>query len=38
VDESGIVARIYNATASGADQLFEYNGNVVSAKPRLDGE
>jgi hypothetical protein len=36
VDESGIVARIYNATASGADQLFEYNSNVLSAKPRMD--
>lgn len=36
VDESGIVARIYNATASGADRLFEYNGNIISAKPRID--
>ena len=25
VDENGIVARIYNATASGANQLFDYN-------------
>lgn len=34
VDESGLVARIYNATASGANRLMEYNGNMISSEAR----
>jgi hypothetical protein len=37
-DEKGIVARIYNATASGANQLHDYNPNVVSSKSRQDAQ
>jgi hypothetical protein len=37
-DETGIVARIYNATASGANQLHDYNPNVVSSKSRTDAQ
>lgn len=37
-DEKGIVARIYNATASGANQLHDYNPNVVSSKSRMDAQ
>lgn len=37
-DEKGIVARIYNATASGANQLHDYNPNVVSTKERMDAQ
>lgn len=37
-DEVGIVARIYNATASGANQLHDYNPNVVSTETRLDSQ
>ena len=37
-DEKGIVARIYNATASGANQLHDYNPNVVSSQSRLDAQ
>jgi len=36
VDEKGIVARIYNATASGARQLHEYNSNVIQSQARID--
>ncbi len=28
VDENGLLRRVYNVTASGAQQLFEYNGNA----------
>lgn len=35
-DEKGIVARIYNASASGANQLHDYAGNVTRSKPRID--
>lgn len=35
-DEKGIVARIYNATASGANQLHDYSPNVVNSKTRID--
>jgi hypothetical protein len=35
-DETGIVARIYNATASGANQLHDYNRNVVKSTERTD--
>ncbi len=35
-NENGIVARIYNATASGANQLFDYPSNVSSSKNRID--
>ncbi len=38
VDEAGLVARIYNVTASGASQLFEYTPNVISAKSREDAQ
>lgn len=34
-DEKGIAARIYNATASGANQLHDYNPNVVSSESRI---
>ena len=37
-DEVGIVARIYNATASGANQLHDYNPNVVSSQSRMDAQ
>jgi hypothetical protein len=33
-DEKGIVARIYNATASGATQLHDYENNVTSTGSR----
>lgn len=36
VDENGVVARIYNATASGARQLHYYAGNVTASQPRID--
>jgi hypothetical protein len=35
-DEKGIVARIYNATASGANQLHDYTPNVTRTKARTD--
>lgn len=37
-DEKGIIARIYNATASGANQLHDYNPNVVSSSARLESQ
>lgn len=37
-DEVGIVARIYNATASGANQLHDYNPNVVSSQSRMNAQ
>lgn len=37
-DEVGIVARIYNATASGANQLHDYNPNVMSTQSRLEAQ
>lgn len=37
-DEKGIVARIYNATASGANQLHDYAGNVTSTKERTNAQ
>ena len=37
-DETGIVARIYNATASGANQLHDYNPNVVSSQSRIEAQ
>lgn len=36
VDQGGLVARIYNATASGANQLHEYIPNATSSATRLD--
>ena len=35
-NERGIVARIYNATASGANQLHDYNPNVVNSRKATD--
>ncbi len=35
-DFFGIPARIYNATASGADQLHDYNTNVIGAENTMD--
>jgi hypothetical protein len=35
-NEEGIIARIYNATAAGANQLFDYPGNVTSSQNRMD--
>lgn len=35
-DEKGIVARIYNATASGANQLHDYNPNVTTNQSRIN--
>ena len=37
-DEQGIVVRIYNATASGANQLHDYNPNVVSSDSRVEAQ
>jgi hypothetical protein len=37
-DEVGIVARIYNATASGANQLHDYNPNVMTSATRLEAQ
>ncbi|MBR4749288.1 MAG: family 14 glycosylhydrolase [Abditibacteriota bacterium] len=34
-DEVGIVARIYNSTASGCDHLHDYMGNVTSSDSRM---
>ncbi len=34
-DEVGIVARIYNSTASGCDHLHDYMGNVTSSDSRI---
>ena len=36
VDERGVVARIYNATASGARQLHYYIDNVMGKNPALN--
>ncbi len=38
VDEKGIVARIYNATASGANQLHEYNTNIIGSPTRIQAQ
>lgn len=35
-DAKGIVARIYNATASGANQLHDYSPNVVGSANTID--
>ena len=35
-DERGIVARIYNAAASGANQLHDYNNNITNAERTMD--
>lgn len=35
-DETGIVARIYNATTSGANQLHDYNPNIVNSRRTID--
>jgi hypothetical protein len=35
-NETGIIARIYNATATGANQLFDYPSNVTSSKSRTE--
>ena len=37
-DEKGIVARIYNATASGANQLHDYAPNVTQSQERMDAQ
>ncbi len=37
-DEKGIVARIYNATASGANQLHDYSTNVTSTQARIQAQ
>jgi len=37
-NEKGIVARIYNATASGANQLHDYASNVTSTRDRTDAQ
>jgi formylglycine-generating enzyme required for sulfatase activity len=36
VNETGIVARIYNATAAGARQLHYYAGNIASSQNRIN--
>ncbi len=36
VDELGIVARIFNATSSGAKQLHYYAGNITDSQRRID--
>ncbi len=35
-DVRGIVARIYNATASGANQLHDYSANVTKSRETID--
>jgi hypothetical protein len=35
-DEKGIIARIYNATASGANQLHDYANNVTGSQSRIE--
>jgi hypothetical protein len=35
-DEIGIVARIYNATASGANQLHDYSTNITNSSRTID--
>lgn len=35
-DTNGIVARIYNATASGANQLHDYNPNIVNSRAAIE--
>lgn len=35
-DEKGIVVRIYNATASGANQLHDYNPNVINSSVTMN--
>jgi len=35
-NENGIIARIYNATAAGANQLFDYPSNVTSSMNRTN--
>ncbi|MGV8096228.1 MAG: family 14 glycosylhydrolase [Mangrovibacterium sp.] len=35
-NENGIIARIYNATASGANQLFDYPSNITSSPGRTE--
>lgn len=37
-NENGIVARIYNATASGANQLHDYSNNVTRSRSRTDAQ
>lgn len=37
-DEKGIRARIYNATASGAHQLHDYNPNVTTSQSRIEAQ
>lgn len=37
-NEAGIVARIYNATASGANQLHDYNPNIISSPSRIKAQ
>ncbi len=37
-DEKGIVARIYNATASGANQLHDYANNVTQSQERMEAQ
>jgi hypothetical protein len=37
-NEKGIIARIYNATATGANQLFDYPSNITSSKSRTDAQ
>lgn len=37
-NERGIVARIYNATSSGANQLHDYAGNVTSTQSRTNAQ
>ena len=37
-NEVGIVARIYNATASGANQLHDYSPNVLGSQSRVQAQ
>jgi hypothetical protein len=37
-NEKGIVARIYNATASGANQLHDYSSNVTRSQSRTNAQ
>ena len=35
-NQAGVVARIYNATASGANQLHDYNGNIANSTSAIE--
>ncbi len=38
IDEIGIMVRIYNATASGANQLHDYSGNITNSEETIKAQ